>query len=90
MVPHLKAELSPWHQTTQLSPPARHDREIGFTEGSFICGVIREQGWDPEAGERFAADGFIISQAQQFGLNKTKPLLLMKTSLMRSEAEAAP
>lgn len=71
------------------APPAR-DREIRFTKGSFICGVIREQGWDPAAGERFAADGFIISQAQQFGLNKTKPLPLMKTSLMRREAEAAP
>lgn len=71
---------------------ARDDREICFTKGSFICCMIREQGWDPSWRQEsdLPADGFIISQAQQFGLNKIKPLPLMKTSLMRSEAEAAP
>lgn len=67
------------------APTARDGREIRFTKGSFICGTIREQGWDPSRRQEsdLPADGFIISQAQQFGLNETKPLPLMKTSLMR-------
>lgn len=85
---------APHHGTRPPSsaPLARDKREIHFTKGSFICGMIREQGWDPSWRQEsdLPADGFIISQAQQFGLNKTKPLPLMKTSLMRSEAEAAP
>lgn len=85
---------APHHGTRPPSsaPLARDKREIHFTKGSFICGMIREQGWDPSWRQEsdLLADGFIISQAQQFGLNKTKPLSLMKTSLMRSEAEAAP
>lgn len=73
----------------QPPPPVGHGREIHFTRGSFICSAIKAQGWDPSRRQEsdLPADGFIISQAQQFGLNKTKPLLLMKTPLMSRASE---
>lgn len=72
-----------------LSPLARHGREIRFTTGSFICSTIKAQGLDPSRWQEsdLPADGFIISQAQQFGLNQTKPLLLMKTPLTSTASE---
>lgn len=83
---------SPWCRRgspPSSAPLAGHSREIHFTRGSFIHSTIKAQGWDPSRRQEsdLPADGFIISQAQQFGLNKTKPLLLMKTPLMSRARE---
>lgn len=58
--------------------------EIRPAGGSFICKAIIARGRDPRRRQEsdLPADGFVISRAQRFGLNETKPLLLMKTPLM--------